>query len=354
MTPGELEDVLVNFIERKLNVLLCTKIVESGLDISNVNTIIINNADRYGLAELYQLRGRVGRSDQQAYAYFVSPKNGKLTRNALRRLQAIEELTDLGSGFNLAMRDMEIRGVGNLLGKEQSGFINQVGFDLFITIIDEAVGELKETEFKELFKDEREEAKKDKLEKEQRPEFNDDGTPRLKEGKVERKQKDSLFEKLKIAVRPESTIIENDINALIPKDYVKNDTERLNIYRRLFETQNTEELDAIKTELRDRFGEYLEDVENLLKIVMLKIKATEIGLQKITVKGKFVSFYFPQSKENPVFQSEYFNKIISLISTDKARKYNIANNKEQLEVEIRLDAIDDNSRLKELEEILNI
>jgi len=354
MTPGELEDVVVNFIEKKLNILLCTKIVESGLDISNVNTIIINNADRYGLAELYQLRGRVGRSDQQAYAYFVSPKNGKLTRNALRRLQAIEELTDLGSGFNLAMRDMEIRGVGNLLGKEQSGFINQVGFDLFITIIDEAVSELKDTEFKELFKDEREEAKKDKEAKENRPEFNEDGTPRLKEGKVERKRKDSLFEKLNVAVRPESTIIENDINALIPKDYVRNDTERLNIYRRLFETQSNDELDAIKNELRDRFGEYLEDVENLLKVVTLKIKATEIGLHKITIKGKYVSFYFPESKEKPIFQSEYFNKIINLISSDKSRKYNIANNKEQLEVEIRLDDTQDDKRLKELEELLSL
>lgn len=334
MAPAELEDVVINFIEKKLNVLLCTKIIESGLDISNVNTIIINNANMYGLAELYQLRGRVGRSDQQAYAYFVSPKNGKLTRNALRRLQAIEELTDLGSGFNLAMRDMEIRGVGNLLGKEQSGFINQVGFDLFITIIDEAVGELKETEFRELFKEERE--KKEVSHK-----------------KGETK-KDSLFEKLKIATKVESTIIENDINALIPKDYVRNDTERLNIYRRLFDTQTNEELELMKSELRDRFGDYLEDVENLIKIVALKIEATAIGLQKITIRGKNASLFFPPNKEHPIFTSNFFNKIISFISSDKTRKFNISSNKEQLEIEIRLDSTEDNSRLSEIEKILSI
>ena len=331
MQPSELEDVVINFIEKKLNILLCTKIIESGLDISNVNTIIINNANMYGLAELYQLRGRVGRSDQQAFAYFVSPKNGKLTRNALRRLQAIEELTDLGSGFNLAMRDMEIRGVGNLLGKEQSGFINQVGFDLFITIIDEAVSELKETEFKELFKEERE--KKEKT------------------GEV---KKDTLFEKLKIATKVESTIVENDINALIPKDYIKNDTERLNIYRRLFETQTYDELDLIKKELRDRFGEYLDDVENLLKIVSIKIKSTEIGLEKITLRGKGASLFFPANKEHPIFTSEFFNKIISFISTDKTRKFNISSNKEQLEIEVRLDSPEDEKRLAEIETILSI
>lgn len=331
MAPAELEDVVINFIEKKLNILLCTKIIESGLDISNVNTIIINNANMYGLAELYQLRGRVGRSDQQAYAYFVSPKNGKLTRNALRRLQAIEELTDLGSGFNLAMRDMEIRGVGNLLGKEQSGFINQVGFDLFITIIDEAVGELKETEFKELFKEERE--KKETT------------------GEV---KKDSLFEKLKIATKVESTVIENDINALIPKDYVKNDTERLNIYRRLFDTQTNEDLELMRKELKDRFGDYLEDVGNLLKIVALKIKATETGLQKITVRGKNVSLFFPPNKEHPIFTSEFFNNIIAFISSDKTRKFNISSNKEQLEIEVRLESAEDEKRLNELEKILDL
>ncbi len=331
MPPAELEDVVINFIEKKLNILLCTKIIESGLDISNVNTIVINNANMYGLAELYQLRGRVGRSDQQAFAYFVSPKNGKLTRNALRRLQAIEELTDLGSGFNLAMRDMEIRGVGNLLGKEQSGFINQVGFDLFITIIDEAVGELKETEFRELFKEERE--KKEKT------------------GEI---KKDTLFEKLKIATKVESTVIENDINALIPKDYVKNDTERLNIYRRLFDTQTYEDLELMRRELRDRFGDYLEDVENLLKIVALKIKATELGLQKITVRGKGASLFFPPNKEHPIFQLEFFNNIISFISSDKTRKFNISSNKEQLEIEVRFDSLEDEKRLTELEKILNI
>ena len=322
MYGKELEDVVVNFIEKKLNVLVCTKIIESGLDIPNVNTIIINNANMYGLAELYQLRGRVGRSDIQAYAYFVSPPTGKLTKTALRRLQAIEEYTDLGSGFNLAMRDMEIRGVGNLLGKDQSGFIQQIGFDMFISIIDEAVTELKENEFKELFKNE--------------------------------KALKKIDEKIQRKIEDKSTIFENDVNALIPKDYVHNDTERLNIYKRLYELDELEKLASLKEELQDRFGDYLEDVENLLEIIESKIIATKIGLEKINLHNKELTLYFPQEKEHKIFKSDFFIKLIELISTGKSEKYSISDDKNKLIIRIILNDDEDKNRLEKVHRILSL
>ncbi|MDZ4711376.1 MAG: transcription-repair coupling factor [bacterium] len=320
MDGKELEDIVINFIEKKLNVLLCTKIIESGLDIPNVNTIIINNADRYGLSELYQLRGRVGRSDIQAFAYLVAPPNGKLTKTAVKRLQAIEEFTDLGSGFHLAMRDMEIRGVGNLLGKEQSGFVQEIGFDMFINIIEEAVLELKENEFKDLFKNE------SSLQK--------------------------LNDKLKEKLAEKSTIIENDLNALIPKDYINNDTERLNIYRRLYELKSYDELSVISDELKDRFGEYLEDVENLLRVIKIKIAATKLGLEKLIIRNRSLTLEFPKEKENSIFESDFFKNLIDTISDDKRKKYTLIPDKEKLAVSIRLFDTTDSLRLSEVEEIL--
>ncbi len=319
MDGKELENVLISFIEKKLNVLLCTKIIESGLDIPNVNTIIINNADMYGLAELYQLRGRVGRSEVQAYAYLIAPPNGKLTKTAVRRLQAIEEFTDLGSGFNLAMRDMEIRGVGNLLGKEQSGFVQEIGFDMFINIIEEAVLELKDNEFRDLFKNE------ESLKK--------------------------LNESIKRKTEEKSTVLENDLNALIPKDYIQNDTERLNIYRRLYELKSTEELNQLITELKDRFGEYLDDVQNLLRLIKIKISATILGLEKIVIRNKTVSLHFPSDKKDKIFESSFFKDLIDKISAGNPGKYNIAGDKEKLIVEIFTDSNDDNERLSEAEKI---
>lgn len=316
MDGKELENVVINFIEKKLNLLLCTKIIESGLDIPNVNTIIINNADRYGLAELYQLRGRVGRSDVQAYAYLIAPPNGKLTKTAVKRLQAIEEFTELGSGFHLAMRDMEIRGVGNLLGKEQSGFVQEIGFDMYINIIEEAVLELKENEFKELFKNE------SSLQK--------------------------INESIKKKLEEKSSVIENDLNALIPKDYINNDTERLNIYRRLYELKTEDELNLIKEELKDRFGEYLDDVENLLSVIRIKIKATLLGIDKITIRNKNLSIYFPEDKEHKIFESSFYKDLIEKISSDRSGKYNIAPEKERLVIEVYLDSGDDMKRLEEI------
>jgi len=322
MEGNELEDIIVNFIEKKINVLFCTKIIESGLDIPNVNTIIINNANMYGLSELYQLRGRVGRSDSQAYAYFISPPVGKLTKTAIRRLQAIEEYTDLGSGFNLAMRDMEIRGVGNLLGKEQSGFISQVGFETYIDIIEEAVAELKENEFKELFKDE----------------------------ESLKKISDSITKKTEY----KSTIFESDLNALIPKEYIENDTERLNIYKRLYEIDEISKLIPLKEELTDRFGKYGSVVENLFKQIELKISATDIGLEKITIRNNYLTLYFPQNKEHKIFESEFFTHIIEKLSKDKSRRYSFINDDDSLIIEVILERTDDEGKLLELQAVLNI
>ena len=322
MDARELEDVVIDFIEKRLDLLLCTKIIESGLDIPNVNTIIINNANMYGLAELYQLRGRVGRSDAQAFAYFISPPAGHLTHSAIRRLQAIEEYTDLGSGFNLAMRDMEIRGVGNLLGREQSGFVQQIGFETYIDIIDEAVAELKENEFKDLFKDE--------------------------------KALKKISDKIKAKANEKQTIIENDFNAYIPVEYVENDTERLNIYKRLYELKSTEEILRIKEELIDRFGEYLDDVANLLDVIEIKILASRTCLEKLSIHGKKLEIFFPKEKEHRIFESDFFKSIIDMLSQNKSRKYNISENREQLVIETNLDSDDDRGRIEEIKKILTL
>ncbi|MCX6156778.1 MAG: transcription-repair coupling factor [Ignavibacteriae bacterium] len=320
MDANELEDVIVDFIEKKLNVLFCTKIIESGLDIPNVNTIIINNANMYGLSELYQLRGRVGRSDTQAYAYFVSPPAGKLTKTAIRRLQAIEEYTELGSGFNLAMRDMEIRGVGNLLGKDQSGFVHQMGFEMFIDIIDEAVSELKENEFKEIFKEE------ESLKK--------------------------ISEKIKKREEFYPTIVENDLNALIPEEYIENDTERLNIYKRLYEVKTKPELKVIEDELRDRFGGFSSEVGNLLSVIEIKVRATEIGLEKINISGNEMLLYFPEEKDHRIFKSDFFNNLVQRLSATKTRKYTFVNNKDKLIVLVNLDSKDEEKRIEEIRKMM--
>ncbi len=200
MRSTQLEQVMLHFLEKKFDVLVCTKIIESGLDIPNVNTIVINRADRFGMAELYQLRGRVGRSSVQAYAYLVVPPISSLPKTTISRLQAVEEFTELGSGFNLAMRDLEIRGTGNLLGAEQSGFITEMGFEMYERVLEEAVVELKEQEFQKLF----------------------EGAP------------------VEIRGKRTETTIESDLEAYIPDFYVESDTERLDIYRRLSASSEAE------------------------------------------------------------------------------------------------------------------
>lgn len=260
--PGHaLEKTMLEFLEKKYDVLVCTKIIESGLDIPRVNTIIVNRADRFGLAELYQLRGRVGRSNVQAYAYLLVPPLSVLPKQTLRRLQAIEEFTELGSGFNLAMRDLEIRGAGNIFGAEQSGFIVEMGFEMYEKIVREAVEELKQEEFGELFRDSR-------------------YTPHNDE--------------------PHTTI-ESDIEALIPEFYVESDAERLDIYRRLYRATNEEELQAMRTELRDRFGEYPPEVEHLFSLITLRLIASKANFTKVSLKENLLVITLPNASDSSFY-----------------------------------------------------
>jgi transcription-repair coupling factor (superfamily II helicase) len=264
MRSTQLERVMLEFLQKKFDVLVCTKIIESGLDIPNVNTIIINRADRFGMAELYQLRGRVGRSNVQAYAYLVVPPISSLPKATIRRLQAVEEFTELGSGFNLAMRDLEIRGTGNLLGAEQSGFIEGMGFEMYEKVLEEAVEELKQQEFQGVFS----------------------GTA---------------------AVRPEGRIeavIDSDLEAYIPDFYVESDTERLDVYRRLSRTPSDAEVQAIREELVDRFGEYPEEVENLLKLVELRLLASRGKFSQVSLKEGKLSITLPDESNQQFYGTQ--------------------------------------------------
>jgi transcription-repair coupling factor (superfamily II helicase) len=278
MRARELEDVMLEFQSRNLDILVCTKIVESGLDIPNVNTIIVNRADRFGMSELYQLRGRVGRSNSQAFAYLLVPPPSSLSREAIQRLQALEEFTDLGSGFNLAMRDLEIRGAGNLLGAEQSGFVESMGFETYSRVLDEAVNELKLEEFTELFPD---------AEKERRR-------------------------------RTEATV-ELDAEALIPESYIESEVERLNVYRRLYAVTSFEQLKEIGGEMEDRFGPHPPEVANLMKAVRIRQLASRLGFRKVATSGDHLEIELPPESEAEFYDGEVFRLLMSLAS-DGARR----------------------------------
>ncbi len=275
MRPHELEKTMIDFLEQKFNVLISTKIIESGIDIPNVNTIIVTRADRFGLAELYQLRGRVGRSNVQAYAYFLTPPMLTMSRQALRRLQAIEEFTELGSGFNLSMRDLEIRGAGNMLGAEQSGFIEEVGFDMYQKLVDDAVKELKEEEFRDLFPEEQ--------------------------------RKKSMPKDL--------ATVNVGVDAYLPDTYVSFDAERLELYRRLYALSNEKEIDEIYNELQDRFGKLPPEAAALLNVIRLRIRATNLGFVKVDAGLKRIMYEFPNVKMKEYYDSDLFNKIISNVPT---------------------------------------
>jgi transcription-repair coupling factor (superfamily II helicase) len=260
MTGTQLEKAMQGFISGKVDVLVTTKIVESGLDIPNANTMIINRANNFGLAELYQLRGRVGRSNHQAYCYLLIDQKKKITPQAMKRLQAIEEFTDLGSGFQLALRDMEIRGAGNLLGGEQSGMIYDIGFDLYQKVLDEAVQELKHEEFGELF----------------------GGSGR------------SLAE----AITNEEIAIELDKDALIPEDYITDDTNRFKIYKRLYSVKDKIKLNELVDELKDTYGKLPEQFVNLLMAIEIRMASLKTGFERVIVKQhKLICEFPPKDKE---------------------------------------------------------
>ena len=316
MKGHELEKAMMDFLEKKYDVLLCTKIIESGIDIPSVNTIIINRADRFGLAELYQLRGRVGRSNIQAYAYLLTPPLSVLPRVTLRRLQAIQEFTELGSGFNLAMRDLEIRGAGNLLGGEQSGFILEMGFEMYQRVVEEAVAELKEEEFHELVEKNVENGKKIQGE----------------------------------------TVIETDVEALIPDIYIEHDAERLDIYRRLYRCESLEDIHMIRAELKDRFGEYPEEVEHLFQQIELKVIAAKIGFIKVELDNDVLTLHFPPPDETAFYENEDapFQKIMASIHGLKPFHPHLKQDSKQLKLIVKIKLSEhQNERLDEVRAFLD-
>jgi transcription-repair coupling factor (superfamily II helicase) len=280
MTGPKLEQVMVNFIEGAYDILIATTIVESGLDIANANTIIINEANKYGLSELHQMRGRVGRSNRKAFCYLIAPPEISQTQDARKRLKAMEEFSDLGSGFHIALRDLDIRGAGDLLGPEQSGFINEVGYELYHSILDEAVRELKEEHFAELFGDE-------------------------------------LRERQKIFV--EDTKLDLELDILLPESYVPSIPERLKLYRRIAGAQNEKELRDIQRELIDRFGTMPPPVLALFDATRIRETARQVALERIALKDKTLRFYFVADPESAFFQSEAFGKVIEYVQLYSGR-----------------------------------
>lgn len=273
MEGKTLEHLMLAFMNGEFDVLVSTTIVESGLDVTNANTIFINNANNFGLSDLHQMRGRVGRSNKKAFCYFITPPYDMMTSDARKRIQALEQFTALGSGFNIAMKDLEIRGAGDLLGGEQSGFINEIGFDAYQKILTEAIAELKENEFKELYEE------------------------------VEGTEK--VFVK--------ETQIDSDFELLFPDDYINNITERLNLYTQLNVVKDEEGLQKFETELIDRFGELPTQVEDLLNSVRIKWIANGIGLEKIVMKkGKLIG-YFIADQHSDFYQSNAFTKVLQFV-----------------------------------------
>ncbi len=275
MEGHQLEEALYNFIERKYDVLCCTNIVESGVDIANVNTIIINNAHQFGLSDLHQLRGRVGRSNKKAFCYLMAPPMSLLPGDSRKRLQTLEQFNELGSGFQIAMRDLDIRGAGNLLGGEQSGFITDIGFEMYQKILAEAMRELKTSDFKDVFKDELE-RKKD---------FVNDCT------------------------------IDTDLEILIPDSYVANITERLSLYTQLDDLETDEEITKFAADLHDRFGPIPREVEELFTTLRCRKIACELGFEKLILKNQQMRLYFVSNPESPYFESDTFNHILNYIQT---------------------------------------
>ncbi len=274
MEGKKLEQLMLAFMNGEFDVLISTTIVESGLDVPNANTIFINNANNFGLSDLHQMRGRVGRSNKKAFCYFITPEYSAMTSDARKRITALEQFTELGSGFNIAMKDLEIRGAGDLLGGEQSGFINDIGFDTYQKILNEAIEELKENEFKDLYQD---------------------------DGKEKEYVKDIT--------------IDTDFELLFPDDYVNNITERLNLYTKLNTLKTEEELQTFTSEIIDRFGEMPVQVVDLFNSVRIKWIATKLGLEKIIMKkGRFIG-YFINDQKSAFYQSDHFTKVLKFVQT---------------------------------------
>jgi len=278
MEGKKLEGLMLGFINNEFDVLVSTTIVESGLDVPNANTIFINNANNFGLSDLHQMRGRVGRSNKKAFCYFITPPYHMMTDDARKRIQAIELFTDLGSGIQIAMKDLEIRGAGDLLGGEQSGFINDIGFETYQKILNETIEELKENEFKELYKDRGE------------------------------KPKDYV----------KDIQIDTDFEILFPDDYINVISERLNLYTKLSELKTDNELQKFELELIDRFGELPVQVVDLLNSVRIKWIAKSLGLERLILKKHKMIGYFVSNQQSSFYQTPVFTKVLQFVQQNVA------------------------------------
>lgn len=279
MDGNKLEKTLMDFIAHKFDVLVSTNIVESGVDISNANTIFVNNAHQFGLSDLHQLRGRVGRSNKKAFCYLMAPSLLTLPDSSRKRLQALEQFNELGSGFQIAMRDLDIRGAGNILGGEQSGFITEIGFEMYQKILAEAIRELKSTDFKEVFAEEQERVK----------DFVSDCT------------------------------IDTDLEIMIPDSYVENITERLSLYTQLDNMEEDAKLEQFKQQLLDRFGPLPPQVEALFTTVRCRKVAKQLGFEKLFLKNETLRLYFISDPESSYFESPTFNRIMAFLQTGTNR-----------------------------------
>jgi transcription-repair coupling factor (superfamily II helicase) len=282
MEGAKLEKTMLDFIAGEYDVLIATTIIESGLDIPNANTIIINNAHRFGLSELHQLRGRVGRTNKKAFCYLLAPPLSTLTPEARRRLKIIEEFSDLGSGFNIAMQDLDIRGAGDILGAEQSGFISDIGYETYMRILNEAVQELKETEYKEVFAEE-----------------------------LKQKEKESL-------TFATDCQIETDTEMRFPEDYISNIPERMQLYRELDNLNEEEELLTFENNLIDRFGPIPQKAKILFDIVRIRRTAKKLGIEKIVFKSNKLYLYFISNQDSYFYNSPQFGKILEWLQNNPA------------------------------------
>jgi len=277
MDGKKLEDIMMGFMEGQYDVLIATTIIESGIDVSNANTIIINQAQNFGLSDLHQMRGRVGRSNRKAFCYLIAPPLHLLPSDSRKRLEAVAQFSDLGSGFNISMRDLDIRGAGNLLGGEQSGFISDIGFEMYQKILNEALQELREDEFADLFTE------------------------------------DSSVDGMEFV---QDCILETDLELLIPDTYVNQVAERLMLYQDLDNTKTPEQLRIYKEGLEDRFGEIPEVVDELIKSIELRWMAKKMGFEKLVIKSNKMLGYFVAKQTSPFYQSSTFTQVLTFIQTN--------------------------------------
>ncbi|MCD8293050.1 MAG: DEAD/DEAH box helicase, partial [Prevotellaceae bacterium] len=282
MDPAELEKVILGFVNYDYDVLLATTIVENGVDIPNANTILINQAQNFGLSDLHQMRGRVGRSNKKAFCYLLAPPLSTLTSEARRRLQAIENFSDLGSGIHIAMQDLDIRGAGNMLGAEQSGFIADLGYETYQKILSEAVHELKTDEFADLYA-------------------------------ADTKAADKGGASLTDIPFVEECQVESDLELLLPATYVAGSSERMLLYRELDTLTSDDQVAAFRIRLEDRFGALPEESEELLRIVPLRRQAARLGIEKVFLKGGRMTLFFVSNPDSPYYRSPAFGKVISYL-----------------------------------------